>query len=33
MASLHVYSKAIEFLQQEGHIYSTIDTNHFKSTD
>ncbi|XP_015274126.1 PREDICTED: replication protein A 32 kDa subunit [Gekko japonicus] len=25
--------KAVEFLSSEGHIYSTIDDDHFKSTD
>ncbi len=24
---------AVDFLSNEGHIYSTIDENHFKSTD
>ena len=24
---------AVEFLYNEGHIYSTIDDEHFKSTD
>ena len=24
---------AIEFLSNEGHIYSTVDDEHFKSTD
>jgi len=25
--------KAIEFMSDEGHLYSTVDENHFKSTD
>ena len=25
--------KAVDFLSNEGHIYSTIDEDHFKSTD
>ena len=27
------FRDAIEFLSGEGHIYSTIDDEHFKSTD
>ena len=27
------YRDAIEFLSTEGHIYSTIDDEHFKSTE
>ena len=26
-------SKAVSFLSNEGHIYSTIDDDHFRSTD
>ena len=27
------YRDAIEFLSGEGHIYSTVDDDHFKATD
>lgn len=26
-------SEALEFLSTEGHVYSTIDDEHFKSTE
>lgn len=25
--------QAVDFLSNEGHIYSTVDDDHFKSTD
>ncbi len=28
-----VFREAVEFLSSEGHIYSTIDDEHYKSTD
>ncbi|XP_018554209.1 replication protein A 32 kDa subunit [Lates calcarifer] len=31
--SLAVIKQAVEFLSNEGHIFSTIDEDHFKSTD
>lgn len=31
--SLSVIKQAVEFLSNEGHIFSTIDDDHFKSTD
>ncbi|KAL7981216.1 hypothetical protein Chor_005450 [Crotalus horridus] len=31
--NLQTLKKAVEFLSSEGHIYSTIDDEHFKSTD
>ncbi|ETE69735.1 Replication protein A 32 kDa subunit [Ophiophagus hannah] len=31
--NLPTLKKAVEFLSSEGHIYSTIDDEHFKSTD
>ncbi|XP_062254832.1 replication protein A 32 kDa subunit isoform X1 [Platichthys flesus] len=31
--SLTVIKQAVEFLSNEGHIFSTIDEDHFKSTD
>ncbi|XP_034554174.1 replication protein A 32 kDa subunit [Notolabrus celidotus] len=31
--SLPVIKQAVEFLSNEGHIFSTIDEDHFKSTD
>ncbi|XP_054855463.1 replication protein A 32 kDa subunit [Eublepharis macularius] len=31
--NLATIKKAVEFLSSEGHIYSTIDDEHFKSTD
>ncbi|XP_061452956.1 replication protein A 32 kDa subunit isoform X2 [Rhineura floridana] len=31
--NLPILKKAVEFLSSEGHIYSTIDDEHFKSTD
>lgn len=31
--SLVVIKQAVEFLSNEGHIFSTIDEDHFKSTD
>uniref|UniRef100_A0A2D4K6G2 Replication protein A C-terminal domain-containing protein n=1 Tax=Micrurus paraensis TaxID=1970185 RepID=A0A2D4K6G2_9SAUR len=31
--NLPTLKKAVEFLSSEGHIYSTIDDDHFKSTD
>ncbi len=27
------FREAVEFLSSEGHIYSTIDDEHYKSTD
>ena len=27
------HRESVEFLCNEGHIYSTVDDNHFKSTD
>ena len=29
----HEVKEAIEWLSSEGHVYSTIDDDHFKSTD
>ncbi|XP_020666191.3 replication protein A 32 kDa subunit [Pogona vitticeps] len=31
--NLQTLKKAVEFLSSEGHIYSTVDDEHFKSTD
>nr|XP_060639959.1 replication protein A 32 kDa subunit [Anolis sagrei ordinatus] len=31
--NLPTLKKAVEFLSSEGHIYSTVDDEHFKSTD
>ncbi|XP_053122983.1 replication protein A 32 kDa subunit isoform X2 [Hemicordylus capensis] len=31
--NLPTIKKAVEFLSSEGHIYSTVDDDHFKSTD
>ncbi|KAG7247368.1 hypothetical protein CRUP_024454 [Coryphaenoides rupestris] len=31
--SLKCSRQAVEFLSNEGHIFSTIDEDHFKSTD
>nr|XP_020445899.1 replication protein A 32 kDa subunit [Monopterus albus] len=31
--SLNVIKQAVEFLSNEGHIFSTIDEDHYKSTD
>lgn len=31
--SLNVIKQAVDFLSNEGHIFSTIDEDHFKSTD
>ncbi|XP_040899874.1 replication protein A 32 kDa subunit [Toxotes jaculatrix] len=31
--SLTIIKQAVEFLSNEGHIFSTIDEDHFKSTD
>lgn len=31
--SLAIIKQAVEFLSNEGHIFSTIDEDHFKSTD
>lgn len=31
--SLQVIKQAVDFLSNEGHIFSTIDEDHFKSTD
>ena len=28
-----IFRDAIEFLSSEGHIYSTIDDDHYKATD
>ena len=33
MGDLLFCREAVDFLSNEGHIYSTIDENHFKSTD
>lgn len=30
---LSFYRQAVEFLSNEGHIFSTIDEDHYKSTD
>ena len=30
---VHLYRTAVDFLCNEGHIYSTIDDNHYKSTN
>ena len=32
-SSCPVFSDAVEFLSGEGHIYSTIDEEHYRSTD
>jgi len=29
----YLYREAVEFLCNEGHVYSTIDYDHYKSTD
>ncbi|KAM9310138.1 replication protein A 32 kDa subunit isoform 2-T2 [Pholidichthys leucotaenia] len=31
--SLNIIKQAVEFLSNEGHIFSTIDEDHYKSTD
>ncbi|XP_008320918.1 replication protein A 32 kDa subunit [Cynoglossus semilaevis] len=31
--SINIIKQAVEFLSNEGHIFSTIDEDHFKSTD
>lgn len=31
--SMNIIKQAVEFLSNEGHIFSTIDEDHFKSTD
>nr|XP_033812958.1 replication protein A 32 kDa subunit [Geotrypetes seraphini] len=31
--NLNTIKQAVEFLSNEGHIYSTVDEDHFKSTD
>ncbi|XP_078538631.1 replication protein A 32 kDa subunit [Lissotriton helveticus] len=31
--NMHTIKEAVEFLSNEGHIYSTVDEDHYKSTD
>ncbi|NXL96188.1 RFA2 protein, partial [Alectura lathami] len=31
--SIQTIKQAVEFLSSEGHIYSTVDDDHYKSTD